>query len=49
MSDHMDETTVDPDFDKETWDIVGSLALSKQLVSGDVLPDLVKAGLRSVS
>ena len=34
------ETTVGPDFDPKSWDMVGSLALSKQLVSGDVLADL---------
>jgi transketolase len=43
MSDTINETTVGPDFDPKTWDIVGSLALSKQLVSGDVLADLAES------
>jgi transketolase len=34
------ETTVDSDFDPQTWDMVGSLQLSTQLNSGDVLADL---------
>ena len=33
-------TTVGRGFDPKTWDIVGSLALSKQLISGDVLANL---------
>jgi transketolase len=34
------ETTVDPGFDGRSWDMVGSLNLSKQLISGDVLVEL---------
>jgi transketolase len=34
------ETTVDPAFDGRSWDMVGSLNLSKQLISGDVLVEL---------
>lgn len=33
-------TTVGPDFDAATWDMVGSLRLAKQLVSGTVIADL---------
>jgi len=40
MSDREDGTTVVEGFDEESWDMVGSLELSKQLVSGEVLADL---------
>lgn len=40
MSARRDRTTVAEGFDKESWDMVGSLELSKQLVSGEVLADL---------
>lgn len=40
MTDRTDETTVVEGFDEESWDMVGSLELSKQLVSGEVLADL---------
>ena len=33
-------TTVTDDFDPDSWDMVGSMRLSKGLVSGDVLADL---------
>jgi transketolase len=36
------ESTVTADFDDRSWDMVGSLALSKQLVSGDVLTELAE-------
>ncbi|GAC1596723.1 MAG: transketolase family protein [Candidatus Velthaea sp.] len=36
------ESTVAADFDERSWDMVGSLALSKQLVSGDVLIELAR-------
>ena len=31
MSDHMNETTVGPDFDPKTWDIVGGMALIRRV------------------
>ena len=37
------QTTVGPGFDPHSWDMVGSLELSKQLVSGDVLAELAEA------
>ena len=43
MSDNQNmsqETTVREDFDQESWDMVGSLELSKQLASGEILSDL---------
>lgn len=39
-----DGTTVAPDFDEQTWDMVGSLNLSKQLPTGDVLIELADRG-----
>jgi hypothetical protein len=36
------DSTVTADFDPATWDMVGSLALSQQLVSGDVLIELAE-------
>jgi transketolase len=36
------DTTVTAEFDARTWDMVGSLNLSKQLVSGDVLVELAR-------
>lgn len=35
-----DETTVQDGFDERSWDMVGSLNLSTQLITGDVLADL---------
>ena len=37
---HSDGTTVVEGFDEQSWDMVGSLELSKQLVSGEVLSEL---------
>lgn len=37
-----DGTTVGPDFDEKSWDMVGSMELSKQLVSGRVLSELAQ-------
>jgi transketolase len=37
------DSTVTPDFDAKSWDMVGSMALSKQLISGNVLADLADA------
>ena len=36
------ESTVTPEFDEKSWDMVGSLALSRQLVTGEVLVELAK-------
>jgi transketolase len=36
----INETTVVEGFDEKSWDMVGSLALSKQLITGDVLADM---------
>lgn len=36
------ESTVTAEFDERSWDMVGSLALSKQLVSGEVLIELAR-------
>jgi transketolase len=38
------ESTVTEAFDEKSWDMVGSLNLSRQLPTGSVLIDLVKAG-----
>jgi transketolase len=37
---YSDETTVVEGFDERSWDMVGSLELSKQLLSGEVLSEL---------
>jgi transketolase len=40
MSDHRSETTLGEDFDPKSWDMVGSLELSRQLISGEVLSEI---------
>ncbi len=40
----MSESTVQPGFDEKSWDMVGSLNLSMQLPTGQVLIDLAEAG-----
>lgn len=40
----LSESTVGPDFDEATWDMPGSLALSSQLTTGEVLCELAAEG-----
>ncbi|PWG65792.1 transketolase family protein [Spiribacter halobius] len=40
----LSESTVGPDFDEKTWDMPGSLALSSQLTTGQVLCELAAEG-----
>ena len=40
MTDRTNGTTVVEGFDEKSWDMVGSLSLSKQLVSGEVLSEI---------
>lgn len=39
-----DGTTVTPDFDEKSWDMVGALRLSPQLTTGDILLELAGNG-----
>ena len=42
MTDRTDKTTVVEGFDDASWDMVGSLELSKQLISGEVLSEIAE-------
>ncbi len=44
MMDYPEETMVREGFDDTSWDMVGSLALSKQLTTGQALLDMADAG-----